>query len=137
LKAPIGEENDQVDRCCLCLGRCNIGAGHVTRAASSAGEHDHRSPPSMRRGDAHGQRQMRDHIRPPARPPRSHPQLKNPRNPTRHGDLRRQTFVHRARPAIKTRRAHPIHGGGAQSSVRDARIVIAMHGLYRAASDFS
>jgi hypothetical protein len=69
----IGGENDQVDRCCLCLGRRNICARHVPRAASSAGQHDHAGAPSMRRGYAHGQRPMRDHIRPPPRPPRRHP----------------------------------------------------------------
>jgi len=73
LKVHIGEENDQVDRCRLCLGRRNICAGHVTRAASSVGQHDHAGPPGMRRGYAHDQRQMRDHIRPPPRPPRRDP----------------------------------------------------------------
>ena len=73
LKVHIGGENGQVDRCCLCLGRLNICAGHVTRAASSAGQHDRASPPRMRRGYAHDQWQMRDHICPPPRPPRCHP----------------------------------------------------------------
>ena len=68
-----GEENDQVDRCWLCLGRRKLCAGHVTRAASSAGQYDHASPRSMRRGYAQSWRQMRDHTRPPGRPPRSHP----------------------------------------------------------------
>ena len=74
LKVHIGEENVQVDRCRLYLGRRNICAGHVTRAASSVGQHDRASPPSMRRGYAHDQRQMRHDIRPAPRPPRSHPQ---------------------------------------------------------------
>jgi hypothetical protein len=32
----MGEKNDQVDRCCLCLSRRTIGAGFTSRAASSA-----------------------------------------------------------------------------------------------------
>jgi hypothetical protein len=36
--------NDQIDRlCCLCLSRRNLGAGHITRAALSAGRYDHAS----------------------------------------------------------------------------------------------
>jgi hypothetical protein len=53
LKLRIGGENDQVDRCCLCLGRRNICAGHVTGAGSSAGQHDNAGPRRMRRGYAH------------------------------------------------------------------------------------
>ena len=75
LKVPIGGENDQVDRCCLCLGRRNFCAGHVTRAASSVGQHDYANPPRMRRGYAHDQWQMRDHICPPQRTPRCHPRI--------------------------------------------------------------
>lgn len=43
--------NDQIDSCCcLCLGRRNIGASNDTRAASTAGRHDHASRLVMRAG---------------------------------------------------------------------------------------
>ena len=44
-RAAYKGHNDQiVDQCCLCLSRCNIGAGHAARTASSARRHDHASP---------------------------------------------------------------------------------------------
>jgi hypothetical protein len=75
LKVRIGGQNDQVDRYCLCLGRRNFCAGHVTRAASSAGQHDYANPPRMRRGYAHDQWQMRDHVCPPPCPPQCRPRI--------------------------------------------------------------
>src|SRR4029079_18873853 len=49
------KNNDQVDRsCCFCFSRGNVGAGHVARAASSVGRHDHASPPGMRCRLSHG-----------------------------------------------------------------------------------
>ena len=41
-----GGSDAQVDRCCFCFGRRNFRPGHVARAASSTGRHDHASPPS-------------------------------------------------------------------------------------------
>ena len=42
----MGGSNDQVGRCCYCFGRRNFRPGHVARAASSTGQHDHTSPPT-------------------------------------------------------------------------------------------
>jgi hypothetical protein len=46
LEGSYGGDNDQVGRCCYCFGRRNFRPGHVARAASSTGRHDHASPPS-------------------------------------------------------------------------------------------
>jgi len=75
LEGSIGGNNDQVDRRSLRHGCRNICSGHVTRTGSSAGQHDHASPASMRCRYAHDQRQMRDYTRPPPGPPRGHPPL--------------------------------------------------------------
>ena len=48
----IGGSHDQVGRFWLCFDCCNIGAGHVARAASSPGGHDHSSPSRVRPGYA-------------------------------------------------------------------------------------
>ena len=45
----IGEKPMISDRCGICFGARNIGAGHAGRAAPSAGGHDHASPHGMRR----------------------------------------------------------------------------------------
>ena len=44
----MGGGNDQIGRCCFCFGRRNFRPGHVARAASSTGRHDHASRPSPR-----------------------------------------------------------------------------------------
>ena len=56
LKAKTWEKtNKQVHRCCwLCLSHRNVGAGHVARAASSAGQHDHASRLRMWSAVSHG-----------------------------------------------------------------------------------
>ena len=46
MEGSYGGDNDQVGRCCFCFGRRNFRPGHVARAASSTGRHDHASPPS-------------------------------------------------------------------------------------------
>ena len=46
MEGSYGGDNDQVGRCCYCFGRRNFRPGHVARAASSTGRHDHASPPS-------------------------------------------------------------------------------------------
>ena len=67
LKVHIGGKNDQIDRCCFCLDLGNIRAGHVARAASSVGRHDHASPPCMRCRLSHGQWHLHSYCRPPER----------------------------------------------------------------------
>ena len=64
----IGGSHDQVGRCWLCFDCCNIGAGHVARAASSPGGHDHSSPSRVRPGYAHGQWVLQDDCHAPPSP---------------------------------------------------------------------
>ena len=51
----------------ICVGRRDIDAGHVTREASSARQHGHSSPRSVRRRFSHGQWYLRSYRRPPQR----------------------------------------------------------------------
>jgi len=60
------KNNDQIDSCCcLYLSHRNLGACNNARAASSAGRHDHASPPCMRYRLSHGQWHLHSYCRSP------------------------------------------------------------------------